>query len=63
MSQEAAPGSRRTVHQIAREVGIIPTSLAICRSPTTVHDIVRRDLKLKSVRKRRVLRNKLKLTR
>ena len=42
MSQETAPGSRRTVHQIAREVGI---------SKTTMHNIIRQDLKLKRFRK------------
>ena len=42
MSQETAPGSRRTVRQVAREVGI---------SKTTVHNIIRQDLKLKRFRK------------
>jgi len=45
MSQQTAPGSHCTVHQIASEVGI---------SQTTVHNIVRQDLKLQCFRKRRV---------
>jgi len=44
MSQETAPGFHHTVRQIAIEVGI---------SKTTVHNIIRRDLKLKCFRKRR----------
>ena len=44
MSQETAPGSHHTVHQIAREVG-----RPIYK--TTVHNIVCQDLKLKCLRK------------
>ena len=42
VTQETAPGFHRTVRQIAREVGI---------SKTTVHNIIRQDLKLKRFRK------------
>ena len=44
MSQESAPGTHRTTRQIAREVGIAQSS---------VHEIIRRDLKLKCFKKRR----------
>ena len=42
VSQETAPESHCTVRQVAREVGI---------SKTTVHNIIRQDLKLKRFRK------------
>ena len=44
MSQENAPGTHRTVLEIAREVGI---------SKSTVHSVIRKDLQLKCFRIRR----------
>ena len=44
LSQENAPGTHRTVRQIARDIGI---------PKTAVHDIVAKDLKLICFRKRR----------
>src|SRR5213080_4787964 len=44
LSQESAPGTHKTVRQIARETGIAKSS---------VHDIIHRDLKLKCFKKER----------
>jgi len=44
MSHENAPGTHRTVREIARDVGI---------SKSTVHNVIRKDLQLKCFRKRR----------
>jgi len=44
LSQENAPGTHRTVRQIAREIGI---------SKTAVHEIIAQDLKLVCFKKRR----------
>ena len=42
MSQENAPGTHHTVHQIAREVGI---------SKSTVHNVIRKDSKVEVLQK------------
>jgi hypothetical protein len=44
LSQENAPGTHRTVRQIAREIGI---------PKTAVHDIIHKDLKLRCFKKKR----------